>query len=145
MPFLQTPFSERAFRFSPDGSFVVYQSDRSGRDEIYVRTFPDGENDWQVSANGGGRPRWSHNGKELFYVEGDTLVTTAVSTEPTFTTGTTTPLFQRASFGSGGPYDVSADGQRFVVVESLEPVQAEPPSIRVTENWYEEFRDREQD
>ncbi len=78
-------------------------------------------------------------------MEGDTLVTTAVSTEPTFTTGTTTPLFQHASFASGRPYDVSADGQRFVVVESLEPVQAEPPSIRVTENWYEEFRDRERD
>ena len=131
-------------RFSPDGRFVVYQSDKSGRNEIYVRTFPDGENDYQVSANGGVRPRWSHDGKELFYVEGDTLVTTAVSTKPTFTTGTTTPLFQHASFGSGGPsYDVSADGRRFVVVETLEPVEAEPPSIRVVQNWFAEFKDRQ--
>ena len=141
LPFLQTLFIERTPRFSPDGRFVVYQSDKSGRNEIYVRTFPDAENEWQVSTNGGVRPRWSHNGEELFHVEGDTLVTTAVSTEPTFTTGTTTPLFQHESLGGPG-YDVSADGQRFVVVENLEPVEAEPPSIRVVQNWFAEFKDR---
>ena len=144
MPFLQTPFSERAPRFSPDGRFVVYQSDKSGRNEIYVRTFPDGENDWPVSTNGGVRPRWSHSGEELFYVEGDTLVAAPVSTKPTFTTGATTSLFQHASFGSPGPgYDVSADGRRFVVVETLEPVEADPPSIRVVQNWFAEFKDRQ--
>ncbi len=142
MLFLQTPFTETQPRFSPDGRFVVYQSDKSGRNEIYVRTFPDGENDWPVSANGGVWPRWSHNGEELFYVEGDTLVTTAVSTEPTFTTGTITPLFQHASLAGPG-YDVSADGQRFVVVETLEPEVAEPPSIRVVQNWFAEFKDRQ--
>ncbi len=143
MPFLQTTFHETEPRFSPDGLFVVYQSDMSGRNEIYVRTFPDGESDWPISTNGGVRPRWSHNGEELFYVEGDTLVAARVSTRPTFTTGATTPLLQHASLGSEGPgYDVSADGRRFVVVEKLEPVQPESPSIRVVQNWYEEFRER---
>ena len=143
MPFLQTQFRETEPRFSPDGRFVVYRSDKSGRNEIYVRTFPDGENDWQVSTNGGVQPRWSHNGKELFYVEGDTLVAAAFSTRPTFTTGATTPLFQHAWFGSGHRnYDVSADGRRFVVVETLEPLQADPPSIRVVQNWFAEFKDR---
>lgn len=143
IPFLQTSFSEIAPRFSLDGRFVVYQSDKSGRNEIYVRAFPGGENEWQVSADGGGRPRWSQNSKEIFYVKGGTLVTTAVSTEPTFTTGTTTPLFQHTSLrGGGAGYDVSADGQRFVVVETLESEDAEPPSIRVVQNWFAEFKDR---
>ena len=144
LPFLQTQFRETEPRFSPDGRFVVYRSDKSGRNEIYVRTFPDGENDWQVSTKGGVQPRWSHNGKELFYVEGDTLVAAAFSTRPTFTTAATTPLFQHAWFGSGHRnYDVSADGRRFVVVETLEPVEAEPPSIRVVQNWFAEFKDRQ--
>ena len=144
IPFLQTQFTETEPRFSPDGRFVVYRSDQSGRNEIYVRTFPDGENARRVSINGGQWPRWSRDGKELFYLEGNTLVTAPVSTSPTFTTGAITPLFQHASFGGGGPgYDVSADGQRFVVVETLEPVEAEPPSIRVVQNWFAEFEDRQ--
>ncbi len=143
LPFLQTPSRETEPRFSPDGRFVVYRSDKSGRNEIYVRSFPDGANDWQVSTKGSVQPRWSHNGKELFYVEGDTLVAAAFSTRSTFTTAATTPLFQHAWFGSGHRnYDVSADGRRFVVVETLEPVEADPPSIRVVQNWFSEFKDR---
>ena len=144
MPFLQTPFRENTPRFSPDGRFVAYVSNNSGRDEIYVRTFPDGDDDRQVSANGGTRPRWSRDGNQLFYVQGETLVTAAVSTKPAFTIGATTPLFQHPSFGRPG-YDVSSDGRRFVVAETLEPEGEEPPRIHIVQNWYEEFRDREQE
>ena len=145
MPFVQTPFRETRPRFSPDGRFVAYVSNKSGRNEIYVRTFPNRDDDRQISANGGTRPLWSRDGKELFYVQGDTLMTTAVSTEPAFATGTTTPMFRHESLGSGGAgYDVRADGQRFVVAETVESEEKEPPRIHIVQNWYEEFRDREQ-
>ena len=149
-PFLQTAFRETNSRLSPDGRFVAYLSDESGRDEVYVRPFPQGGGKWQVSASGGGFQRWSKDGKELFYVEGETLILVPVSTTEGFSAGSGQPLFHHPGLGGGGSstYDVSADGQRFVVVEDLESEEGEeakPPAIHVTENWFEEFKDREQD
>ena len=117
VPFLQTSF-QRGFQrsFSPQGRFVAYVSDQSGQDQVYVRPFPEGEGQWQVSAQGGRHsPRWSSDGKELFYVEADTLMAVEVSTSPSFTTGATTRLFRHPNlWGNEQRYDVSADGQRFV-------------------------------
>ena len=149
-PFLQTAFRETNSRLSPDGRFVAYLSDESGRSEIYVRPFPQGGGKWQVSANGGDLQRWSRDGRELFYVEGETLMSVAVSTTEGFSAGSAKPLFKHPGLGgiSSSTYDVSADGQRFVVVEDLEAdegEQAKPPSIHIVENWFEEFKDREQD
>ena len=145
VPFLQTSFNERAPKFSPSGRFVAYVSDQSGQDQVYVRPFPEGEGQWQVSSQGGRQPRWSRDGKELFYVEGDTLMAVEVSTRPSFTTGATTRLFQDANLRltQQHRYDVSADGQRFVLVETIESEQAKAPSIHVVENWFAEFRDRQ--
>ena len=146
VPFLQTSFSERAAKFSPDGRFVAYSSDESGRNEVYVRPFPGAEGMWQVSGNGGTQPRWSKDGKELFYVERDTLMTVAAATNPSFTSGAVTRLFQDASLpGTTHRYDVSADGRRFVLTEPVAVAEEKPPSIHIVQNWYEEFRDREQD
>ncbi len=115
---------------------------------MYVRTFPSAEGGWQASENGGCQPRWSRDGKELFYVEGDTLTAVEVTTSSVFAAVSTTPLFSdphlSASSFARVTYDVSADG-RFVLMDSAESADAEPPSIHVVENWYEEFRDREQD
>ena len=140
-------FSERSAKFSPDGRFVAYVSDESGRNEVYVRPFPGGDGKWQVSGNGGAQPRWSKNGKELFYVERDTLMAVAALTTPRFTSGLATRLFQDANLlGIDDPrYDVSADGRRFVLTEPVAGTEAKPPSIHVVQNWYEEFRDRDQD
>ena len=69
-PFLQTPFSERAPRFSPDGRYVAYVSNESGQNEVYVQPFPEGGRKVTVSNNGGTKVRWSRDGNELFYVEG---------------------------------------------------------------------------
>jgi hypothetical protein len=80
--FLQTPFREASARFSPGGRFVTHVSNETGRDEVYVRAFPDGKGKWQVSTKGGNQPRFSWNGKELYYVEGDTLIAVAISTSP---------------------------------------------------------------
>ena len=147
-PFIETPFDELSPDLSPDRRFLAYESDESGQYEIYVRPFPNGGQGgvkWQVSTNSGRQPRWRGDGKELFYVEGDTLVAVSVTTKPSFSIGATRRLFdaQDAFDGRGQQYDVSADGQRFVMVETLDEHPA--TVIRVVQNWYEEFRDREQD
>ena len=144
VPFLQTSFNERNPKLSPDGRFVAYQSDESGRSEVYVRPFPEGDGKWPVSRSGGQNPRWSRDGKELFYVEGTTLMAVVVETTPGFSAGEASRLFSGLSLQRGNyqNYDVSPDGQRFVTVESVENVTS---AIHVVQNWFEEFRGREQD
>ena len=140
-----TPFGEGEAQFSPEGRFVAYRSDESGQDEVYVLNFPEGGGKWQVSEYGGGQPRWSDDGKELFYVEENTLIAVEVSTAPGFSTGRATRLFEDPSFAGPRPdYDVSADGQRFVMIETLEAEPGKKPSIHIVENWFEEFRQRQQ-
>ncbi len=149
-PYLQTPYGERNAKLSPDGGLVVYQSNESGRDEIYVRPFPEGGGRTAVSTDGGTQPRWSTDGTEIFYVEGSTLVAVQVSTRPDFSVGSVTRLFEhraltRQAAWPFAQYDVSADGRRFVFPVPIDEEAEQKVSIRVVENWYEEFRDREQD
>ncbi len=101
-----------------------------------------------MSVNGGQQARWRIDGRELYYVEGDTLMAVSVSTESAITLGQPQPLFEApglvlAAAGGSGGYDVSADGQRFVTVGPVEGAAAAPPTIRIVENWHEEFRERE--
>ena len=142
--FLQTPFNVEDAKFSPDGRFVAYLSDESGQQELYVRPFPKGDGRWPVSTNGARQAVWSRDGKELFYLEEDTLVAVDVATGPNFSVGSAKKLFQSEHFrpSDSHSYDVSADGQRFVLPERVEGAE---PVVRVVQNWYEEFRDREQD
>ncbi len=149
--FLATPASERAPKLSPDGRFVAYMSNESGRNEIYVRPFPEGSGRRQASVNGGTRPRWSRDGTGLFYVQGNNaLMAVSVSTAQGVTLGQPQQLFESPdlrSNNSSPTYDVSADGQRFVTlapVQDDEEAEATRPSIRIVQNWYEEFRDRQQ-
>ncbi len=148
---MQTPYAEGLAKLSPDGRFVVYQSNESGRDEIYVRPFPEGGGRTAVSTNGGSQPRWSTGGKEIFYVEGATLMAVQVSTRPDFSVGSVTRLFEHRALTPVAEwpfarYDASADGRRFLLAA---PVAADDGKqevkIRVVQNWYEEFRDRERD
>ncbi len=145
---MQTPFNQYVPRFSPDGRYVAYVSNESGQNEVYVRPFPEGEGKSTVSSNGGRQPRWSRDGKELLYVEGNTFVAVSVSTSPSFAVGSATPLFEHPGLRPGNnyaPYDISADGQRFILAEPAEEgADAPEPSIRVVMNWYEQFRTREQ-
>ena len=148
-PFLQTPFNQFVPRFSPDGRYVAYVSDESGQLEVYVQPFPEGGRKVTVSSNGGTKVRWSRDGKELFYVEGETLVAVSVSSGSSFSVGSATRLFEHPGLlpaGNYAPYDVSVDGQRFILAETVgEGADAPEPSIRVVQNWFAEFRDREQD
>ncbi len=113
-----------------------------------VRPFPNGAGHWQASVDGGSQPRWSRDGKELFYVKDLTLLSVSAATGDRVTLGQPQELFQSDDLRSGIPvpqYDVSADGQRFLTVGPAEQgAEAAPPKIRVVQNWYEEFRNREQ-
>jgi hypothetical protein len=111
-----TPAREPTGRFSPDGKWVAYQSDESGRDEVYVASFPSAERRRQVSADGGRFPRWSRTGGELLYWRDSTLMAMRVSTTGSFGREVATPLLTRDDADLGfGRWDTSADGQRFVI------------------------------
>jgi len=136
--FLRAPFNQTSAVLSPSGRFVAYVSNESWREEVYVRPFPEGDRQWLVSKNGGAAPRWTQQGKELLYVEpGGTLMAVSVSLAPEFSAGAASTLFRYQDLV---PYDVSADGQRFILTEPVG--KASPPVIRVVQNWFAEFQDR---
>jgi eukaryotic-like serine/threonine-protein kinase len=135
-PFLSTPFSEEGAVFSPDGKWVAYQSNESGRFEVYVRPFPGPGPAQPVSAAGGSSVRWRRDGKELYFLAPDsTLMAASVTANgSTFETGTPQALFRTHAvyFPNAQQYDVSRDG-RFLIVTELESAPAEP--IHVLLNW----------
>lgn len=144
--FLSTPANESAAKLSPNGRFIAYVSDESGQREIYISPFPSGTGKRPVSSNGGTQPRWRADGQELFYVENqNTLMAVPVSTEQALTLGPVQRLFESADLNfrnlSWPQYDVSLDGQRFL---TSAPSEDDPsPTVRIVQNWYEEFRNRE--
>ena len=146
--FLQTPASETMAVFSPDGRYVAYCSNELGRQDVYVRPFPEGAGFWQVFTDGGCQPQWSGDGSELFYVQGTALMAAKVSSKASFRRGSVRHLFEHLSLSQGvgampKRYDVSSDGQRFVVIESAEEGRDDPPaSVHVVQNWFDEFKDR---
>jgi len=113
-------------RFSPDGRWLAYDSDESGRAEVYVQAFPGPGGKWQISAAGGTNPRWRGDGKEIFYLSLDNkIMAVPVEAVLTFHAGTPAPLFA-VHPALGTVYDVSADGKRFLV-NSLPADQGSPP------------------
>ena len=138
-PFLATPANERAPVFSPDGRWLAFVSDRSGRDEIYVLPYP-GEGDIvQISLQGGTEPAWRRG--ELFYRSGNQMMAVPVETKTTFQALTPRVLFegsyQRTRLSSAANYDVTPDGQRFVMVQQMESPRDQ---LRVVPNWFEELK-----
>jgi eukaryotic-like serine/threonine-protein kinase len=137
--FLQTPANESRAMFSPNGRWIAYESDESGKKEIYVQTFPASGAKWQISVSGGSQPRWRRDGKELFFLGGDRKIT-AVEVNidaPGFAHGAPRPLFEtRISKGDERPgtqYAVTADGQHFLVNTVAEEGAYTP--INVVLNW----------
>ena len=137
-PFLQTPFNEAQGRFSPDGRWVAYISNESGRYEAYVAPFPGPGGKWQVSSGGGvhidGWPRWRRDGKEISYRAPDgTIMAAAVNGQGTlFETGEVRSLFAPPSRGPRWPYDVAPDG-RFLINTVVEQGASAPFAVVV--NW----------
>jgi len=135
-PLLQTQFGERDGQISPDGRRVAYRSNESGRNEIYVASFPGPGGKWQISTAGGYFPRWRHDGSEIFYLTPDNrLMAASVNGKGTgFEVSAVKPLFAtRIVVGGGYQYDVSADGQRFLI--NAAPEQAASAPITVVLNW----------
>ena len=144
-PLLQATFGELNGEISPDGEWIAYQSNESGQYEVYVRPFPgvDGGR-WQVSTDGGTQPLWARSGRELFYRSGAAMMAVAVETSPSFAPGSAELLFEgRDALSLGGrAYDVSPDGERFLMLKedaSSQDTSTEPYFI-VVQNWFEELR-----
>src|SRR5262249_16113416 len=138
-PLVQTEANETAGAFSPDGRWLAYASDVSGRFDVYVQRLPGGSGKRQVSTCGGNNPRWRRNGKELFYYAGDgKLMAVSVKSGESLETGPPVSLFEfRAgngrSSGAPAPYAVTADGQRFLINAVVETEPNAPLTVWV--NW----------
>ncbi len=143
-PFLQTQFDEAVPQFSPDGRWLAYISNETGRHEVYVQSYPGPGGKWQISTEGGTEPAWNRNGRELFYRSGDRMMAVDVTTQPSFSVGKPRVLFEGKYAPAPYPvtdYDVSPDGQRFLMVKPSEQ-EAATTQINVVLNWFEELKRR---
>ncbi len=134
--FLDTQFNEREAQFSPDGRWIAYTSDESGQDEVYVAPFPGPGGKWRVSSAGGEEPKWRRDGRELFYLAADKKLMVAEVKEngSRFEVSVVRPLFpiHGRKIGFATVYDVSAEGQRFLV-NSL--TEENPSPVTLVVNW----------
>jgi serine/threonine protein kinase/Tol biopolymer transport system component len=141
--FSQGPAREPVGTLSPNARFIAYVSDGGGRNDVFVRPFPEGRGRWQISQRGGEAPLWSADGSELFFISGNSLFSVRVSTKGEFSAGVPELLFEHPSLrirdAPAARYALSADGKRFLMVETS-PRELERPVLRIVENWLSEFR-----
>lgn len=138
-PFAITVFEERSGQLSPDGRWLAYQSNESGRFEIYAQPFPGPGGKWQISSTGGTFPRWRADGKELFFIapDGKLMAAPVIVSDSKFETGVAVPLFQ-TRIVSGGlatlvhQYDVSRDGRFLINIRTEESTAS---AITLILNW----------
>jgi Tol biopolymer transport system component len=150
VPFAQSKFAEGSPKFSPDGRWIAYTSNESGRNEIYVQSYPGPGPKVQVSADGGMDAVWKRNGGELYCRNGDRMMVVSVMTHPAFTASTPRMLWQgryalgtSSACGPPGPsssnYDVTPDGQHFLMIKDSE-TEVLPNDVHVVLNWTEELK-----
>ena len=142
-PLLVSEFDEENGEISPDGRWFAYQSQQSGKYEIYIRPFPNVDaGRWQISTGGGTRPLWAPDGDELFYLTSSgELMTVPLQTSPTFSAGRPNLVLERqypVGESAGPNYDIGADGQRFLMIKDDD--SAQPPQLVLVENWFEELK-----
>jgi hypothetical protein len=135
---LKTVFNEYQGVLSPDGRWIAYVSDENGSPQVYVQSFPKGEQRLQVSSQGGTEPEWRRDAKELFFLSSDHMImAAAVSFRPTFNADLPKPLFQARVPVTGNTYRrqyvAAPDGQRFLV--NTAPTNAPAPAIHVVLDW----------
>jgi serine/threonine-protein kinase len=149
-PLLNSSFRESDPAISPDGRWMAYTSTESGRPEIYVRPYPSGSGRWQISDNAGAYPRWSRNGKELFYrIDGGVMGASVDTSGDSIRTGKPVQLFTGAFRGGLGglsisgntfsDYDVSADGQSFVMFPATEAESTNRGVVTVVTRWFDDL------
>jgi Tol biopolymer transport system component len=149
-PLVRTPFDERNGELSPDGRWLADEANNSGRFEVYVRPFPDVTAGlWQVSADGGTRPLWARNSRELFYLtESGALLRVGVKGGATWAPTAPATLFDArgrysgVAFHNGRTYDISPDGRRFLMIKrgAAGSLNAAPASMVVVLDWFEELK-----
>ena len=138
--FLVTQFFETTPRFSPDGRWIAFMSNQSGRFEIYVKPYPGPGGMMQISTDGGVGPHWALNGRELFYrnQNPERMMAVSIQTEPTFKAGKPRLLFEGAyAIGSGGrSFDIDSEGRLLMIKEEEQTAN----QINVVLNWFEELK-----
>lgn len=139
---MATPYRELDPTLSPDGKWLAYASDETGRQEVYVVPFPNvSAAKWPISTSGGNQPLWAHSGRELFFRSGGDLVSVPVQTSPTFSAGTATPLFSSRTYVSNPnrrQYDVASGDNRFIFIRTLGGQAAN--DLVLVDNWLEELK-----
>jgi serine/threonine-protein kinase len=137
-PFLTTPFDEQELSFSSDGKWVIYESNESGRVEVYLRPFPGPGGKWQVSINGADQCRWAHNGREIIYRKDNKFFLVPVQTQPQVRVGKPQLLFEKQLLGPPVPWDLSHDDQRILSVkQETSPTTSE---LQIVLNWFPEMK-----
>ncbi len=144
-PLVRTPFEEYGAMFSPDGRWIAYVSNESGRNEVYLQPFTGSGGKRQISTDGGTSPVWARSGRELFYRNADKMMAVSITTQPAFAAAPPRLLFQGAfeEFGRADlprNYDIAPDGERFVMIRSEQ--QSTPTQLNVVLNWFEELKRR---
>jgi len=139
-PFLPTRFVEAQPRFSPDGKWIAYTSDESGRAEVYVRPYPGPGQKQLVSSDGGSEPRWRADSREIFYRKDGDVMAVAVTPGPALDFGQPRTLFSGRYVGPGvtsSTWDVMPDGQGFILIQNYAQPRA---SVSLVQNWFEQLR-----
>ena len=142
-PFLNSEFDEMSPEFSPDGRWMVYVSNESGRNEVYVRQFPGPGGRWQISSEGGTEPLWSRNGRQLFFRRGNQVLVVDVKAGTGFSGGRPRLVFEQPGFWDSLPircWDISPDGMRFVMVKLGERKPQPVTKMILVQNWLEELK-----
>ena len=140
-PLIVTPFSERDPRISPDGRWLAYQSDRTGRTQVHVRPLNVDGSDRTISVDGGSEPRWSADSGEFFFRNGDLMMVADVQAGDNLVVGEPRVLFEAGYDASDGiNYDVSPDGKTFVMIET-DP-RGDGRRLELVLNWFEELKAR---
>jgi hypothetical protein len=142
-PYLNSRFDETYPEFSPDGRWMAYASDESGRQEVYVQSFPRGGGKWQISGEGGNQPLWARNGKQLLYRSPGKVWSVDVQTGSAFSATKPRLLFEQSGYVHGGPirtWDISPDGERFLMVKVEERKPQPVTEMVLVQNWFDELR-----
>jgi DNA-binding winged helix-turn-helix (wHTH) protein len=140
-PFLVTPFDERAPMISPDGRWLAYESNQSGRREIYVQGYPGPGGKWQISTEGGDRPIWSKKSPELFYRSSEgIMVANYAARGEVFAANK--PRLWTARKDLEPYFDLAPDGKRFAIIQAEEAQKSSPEQVMLLENFFDELRRR---
>ena len=137
--YLDAGYNESQADFSPDGRWVAYASNETGRQEVYVQPYPGRGGKWMISSGGGQAPRWSRTGREIFFRNDEAFMTVPVETQPTFKAGTPRALFRDAIYMGQRDYDVAPDGEHFLMIKRKEASVGEN-QVNMVLHWNEELK-----